>query len=179
MPRWSIPSIHILGFSLAGCVVAAGQDFTRPPADVLILGKTTARRRKPFPVPEDILALFDSAAATPSPAVSRSMADGTIHPVRGVLPMALGASRAGLDGCLLSTGNTSEASVLEALSVYPVGSLAEAAAFLDAVHATSPCKRQSRLPFRRRADGPEPRRTHVRPWPRGLEADRSVPGRRF
>src|SRR5262245_3642554 len=58
--------------------------------------------------------------------------EGTIHPVRGVLPMALGASRAGLEGCLLSAGNTSEASVLEALSVYPVGSLAEAAAFLNA-----------------------------------------------
>ena len=61
--------------------------------------------------------------------------DGAIHPVRGVLPMALGASRAGLDGCLLSAGNTSEASVLEALSVYPVRSLAEAAAFLNAEHA--------------------------------------------
>jgi magnesium chelatase family protein len=60
--------------------------------------------------------------------------DGTIHPVRGVLPMALGASRAGLDGCLLSPGNTREASVLEALSVYPVSSLAEAAAFLNAEH---------------------------------------------
>jgi magnesium chelatase family protein len=60
--------------------------------------------------------------------------DGTIYPVRGVLPMALGASRAGLDGCLLSAGNTSEASVLEALSVYPVRSLAEAAAFLNAEH---------------------------------------------
>ena len=58
--------------------------------------------------------------------------DGAIHPVRGVLPMALGASHAGLDGCLLATGNTSEASVLEALSVYPVTSLAEAVAFLNA-----------------------------------------------
>jgi magnesium chelatase family protein len=58
--------------------------------------------------------------------------DGAIHPVRGVLPMALGASRAGLDGCLLAAGNTAEASVLEALAVYPVTSLAEAAAFLNA-----------------------------------------------
>jgi magnesium chelatase family protein len=57
--------------------------------------------------------------------------DGTIHPVRGVLPMALGATRAGLDGCLLSPGNASEASVLEALSVYPMRSLAEAASFLN------------------------------------------------
>jgi magnesium chelatase family protein len=57
--------------------------------------------------------------------------DGAIHPVRGVLPMALRASHAGLDGCLLATGNSSEASVLEALAVYPVASLAEAAAFLN------------------------------------------------
>ena len=57
--------------------------------------------------------------------------DGAIHPVRGVLPMALRASRAGLDGCLLAAGNSSEASVLDALAVYPVASLAEAAAFLN------------------------------------------------
>jgi magnesium chelatase family protein len=57
--------------------------------------------------------------------------DGAIHPVRGVLPMALRASRAGLDGCLLAPGNTAEAAILEALAVYPVASLAEAAAFLN------------------------------------------------
>lgn len=57
--------------------------------------------------------------------------DGAIHPVRGVLPMAIRASHAGLDGCLLAAANTAEASVLEALAVYPVGSLAEAAAFLN------------------------------------------------
>jgi magnesium chelatase family protein len=57
--------------------------------------------------------------------------DGAIHPVRGVLPMALRASRAGLDGCLLAPGNTAEAAILEALAVYPVTSLAEAAAFLN------------------------------------------------
>ncbi|HEY7139802.1 MAG TPA: YifB family Mg chelatase-like AAA ATPase [Methylomirabilota bacterium] len=60
--------------------------------------------------------------------------DGAIHPVRGVLPMALRASQAGLDSCLLAAGNTSEASVLEALAVYPVTSLAEAAAFLNEDH---------------------------------------------
>jgi magnesium chelatase family protein len=57
--------------------------------------------------------------------------DGAIHPVRGVRPMALRASHAGLDGCLLAPGNTPEAAVLEALAVYPVASLAEAAAFLN------------------------------------------------
>jgi magnesium chelatase family protein len=57
--------------------------------------------------------------------------DGAIHPVRGVLPMALRATYAGLDGCLLARGNTAEAAILEALAVYPVASLAEAAAFLN------------------------------------------------
>ena len=57
--------------------------------------------------------------------------DGAIRPVRGVLPMALRASHARLDGCLLAVGNTTEASLLETLAVYPVTSLAEAAAFLN------------------------------------------------
>jgi magnesium chelatase family protein len=57
--------------------------------------------------------------------------DGAIHPVRGVLPMALRARHSGLEGCVLSPGNTREAAVLEALAVYPVASLAEAAAFLN------------------------------------------------
>jgi magnesium chelatase family protein len=57
--------------------------------------------------------------------------DGGIHPVRGVLPMALRATHAGLDGCLLAPGNTAEAAILDALAVYPVSSLAEAAAFLN------------------------------------------------
>jgi magnesium chelatase family protein len=57
--------------------------------------------------------------------------DGAIHPVRGVLPMALRASHAGLEGCLLAAANAPEASVLEGLAVYPVHSLAEAAAFLN------------------------------------------------
>jgi magnesium chelatase family protein len=57
--------------------------------------------------------------------------DGTIQPVRGVLPMALRASQSGLEGCLLAPGNAPEASVLEALAVYPVASLADAAAFLN------------------------------------------------
>jgi magnesium chelatase family protein len=57
--------------------------------------------------------------------------DGAIHPVRGVLPMARRASQAGLDGCLLATGSAPEASIVPTLAVYPVPSLAEAAAFLN------------------------------------------------
>jgi magnesium chelatase family protein len=57
--------------------------------------------------------------------------DGGIHPVRGVLPMALATLRARLGGCLLAPGNATEAAVVDGLTVYPVRSLAEAAAFLN------------------------------------------------
>jgi magnesium chelatase family protein len=57
--------------------------------------------------------------------------DGRIHPVRGVLPMALAAQRARLDGCLLAPASAAEAAVVDGLAAYPVGTLAEAAAFLD------------------------------------------------
>jgi magnesium chelatase family protein len=61
--------------------------------------------------------------------------DGAIHPVRGVLPMALAAARAKLRGCLLAPGNAAEAAAVEGLPVYPVGSLSEAAAFLNGERA--------------------------------------------
>ncbi len=57
--------------------------------------------------------------------------DGGIHPIRGVLPMALAAVRAGLEGCLLAPANATEAGVLEGLPAYAAASLAEAAAFLN------------------------------------------------
>jgi magnesium chelatase family protein len=66
--------------------------------------------------------------------------DGAIQPVRGVLPMSLRASHAGLEGCLLGPGNAREAAVLEALAVYPVASLAEAAAFLNEELAIRPAR---------------------------------------
>lgn len=64
--------------------------------------------------------------------------DGGVHPVRGVLPMALGAARAGLGGCLLAAGNATEAAVVDGLAVYPVASLAEAAAFLNEARPIEP-----------------------------------------
>ncbi len=57
--------------------------------------------------------------------------DGGIHPVRGVLSMALAALRARVGGCLLAPGNAMEAAVVDGLAVYPAASLAEAAAFLN------------------------------------------------
>ncbi|MGH7266875.1 MAG: YifB family Mg chelatase-like AAA ATPase [Candidatus Rokuibacteriota bacterium] len=64
--------------------------------------------------------------------------DGGIHPVRGVLPIALAAGRAKLAGCLLAPASAAEAAVVEGLVAYPVASLAEAAAFLNGERAVDP-----------------------------------------
>lgn len=64
--------------------------------------------------------------------------DGAVQPVRGVLPMALAAARAGLTGCLLPPGNAREAAVVAGLTVYPARSLADAAAFLNGEQAIEP-----------------------------------------
>ena len=66
--------------------------------------------------------------------------DGAIQPVRGVLPMALRAGRAGLEGCLLGPGNAKEAAVLETVPAYPATSLAQAAAFLNDEHPIAPAR---------------------------------------
>ncbi|MFQ5795770.1 MAG: YifB family Mg chelatase-like AAA ATPase [Candidatus Bipolaricaulia bacterium] len=58
--------------------------------------------------------------------------DGSLRPVRGALPVALAAVEAeDLDGIVLPMGNANEAAVVSELSVYPVGNLGEAIAFLS------------------------------------------------
>ena len=57
--------------------------------------------------------------------------DGTIHPARGVLPIAAAAKREGVAGILLPTANASEAAVVTGLNVLAVSSLAEAVLVLN------------------------------------------------
>jgi len=71
--------------------------------------------------------------------------DGSIHPTRGVLPIAVAARRDGLAGLLLPAGNAGEAS-LAGLRVLPVTSLSEAVRALNnpgsaMVHMTPPSPR--------------------------------------
>ncbi len=56
--------------------------------------------------------------------------DGSVRPVAGVLPIALGAKAAGMRRILVPVANAHEAAVVENLEVYPVNSLAEVVAFL-------------------------------------------------
>ena len=57
--------------------------------------------------------------------------DGTIHPTRGVLPIAAAAKREGVAAILLPAPNAGEAAVVSGLTVYGVSSLAEAVEALN------------------------------------------------
>jgi magnesium chelatase family protein len=57
--------------------------------------------------------------------------DGTIHPARGVLPIAAGARRDGIGCVLLPRSNAPEAALVSGLTVFAVSSLAEAVSALN------------------------------------------------
>ncbi|MCS7168185.1 MAG: YifB family Mg chelatase-like AAA ATPase [Gemmatales bacterium] len=52
--------------------------------------------------------------------------DGSTRPIKGALSMALTAARIGIQRFLVPASNAKEAAVVQEISVYPVGSLAEA-----------------------------------------------------
>src|SRR5690349_2682924 len=64
--------------------------------------------------------------------------DGSIHPARGVLPIAVAARRAGIGALLLPTANASEAAIVDGLDIYPVMSLAEAVRALNVSSVAPP-----------------------------------------
>ncbi len=57
--------------------------------------------------------------------------DGTIHPARGVLPIAVSARRRGAAALLLPIANAAEASVVAGLHLLPVHTLADAVSVLN------------------------------------------------
>jgi magnesium chelatase family protein len=57
--------------------------------------------------------------------------DGSIHPTRGVLPIAAAARRDGLAGILLPAGNASEAAIVSGLDIIAVSSLVDAVRALN------------------------------------------------
>jgi magnesium chelatase family protein len=57
--------------------------------------------------------------------------DGSIHPARGVLPIAAAARRAGIGALLLPAANASEAAIVDGLDIYPVSSLVDAVRALN------------------------------------------------
>jgi len=63
-------------------------------------------------------------------AVGELSLDGSVRPVAGVLPMALGARDAGKDAFLVPEANAREAALVEGLRIFPVTSLADAVELL-------------------------------------------------
>lgn len=57
--------------------------------------------------------------------------DGTLRPIRGVLPIAIQARKEGFKGFILPTDNAGEAAIVDDLEVYPVANLREAVDFLE------------------------------------------------
>jgi magnesium chelatase family protein len=57
--------------------------------------------------------------------------DGSVRPIKGALSMAMAAGQRGLKRMLVPSANACEAAVVEAISVYGVGSLSEAVGVLS------------------------------------------------
>ncbi|MBI2874519.1 MAG: YifB family Mg chelatase-like AAA ATPase [Firmicutes bacterium] len=64
--------------------------------------------------------------------------DGTLRPVRGSLPVAVGIEREGLGPLLVPAGNLAEASLVQRLEVWGAGDLAEAASLWSGDHRQGP-----------------------------------------
>ncbi|MCT1532318.1 YifB family Mg chelatase-like AAA ATPase [Sphingobacterium daejeonense] len=65
--------------------------------------------------------------------------DGKIHPVKGVLPIALQAKNDGFEGIILPLKNAEEAAIVQGIEVYGISSLEETAKFIKgeiSIHRT-------------------------------------------
>jgi magnesium chelatase family protein len=57
--------------------------------------------------------------------------DGTLRPIRGVLPIAIQARKEGFKGFILPSDNAKEAGIVNGLDIFPVTTLREAVDFLE------------------------------------------------
>ena len=64
--------------------------------------------------------------------------DGSVRGIQGALPIAIAAKENGIQDLILPAENAREAAIVEDVNVYPVASLADAAAFLNAEKQISP-----------------------------------------
>ena len=84
------------------------------------------------------LALLGASGALPEPgrqvlAMGELRLDGTVHPVRGVLPAIAAALSSGIGHFIVPADNAAEASALGRGLIYPISRLAEAATILGLV----------------------------------------------
>jgi magnesium chelatase family protein len=118
------------------------------PVDRVVINLAPAELPKQAPSFDLPVALGMLAASGQlDPAIFREYAvvgelalDGATRPVRGALSMAMAAAALGqVRGLITPRGNAQEAAVVEGIEVYPVDSLAQAAAFLLGDVTIEPC----------------------------------------
>ncbi|MEM6347636.1 MAG: YifB family Mg chelatase-like AAA ATPase [Bacteroidota bacterium] len=73
--------------------------------------------------------------------------DGSLRPLKGILPMAIEARKRGLKGMIIPTQNASEAAIVNNLDIIPVGHFIEALEFLNGKRQIKPMVRDTRLIF--------------------------------
>jgi magnesium chelatase family protein len=78
--------------------------------------------------------------------------EGTLRPIKGVLPIAIQAKREGFKGFVLPADNAREAAIVEGLDVFPVNTLKEAVDFLSQKITITPVKIDSAAMFATRVN---------------------------
>ena len=73
--------------------------------------------------------------------------DGSLHPIKGILPIAIHARSKGAKGFLLPAGNAQEAAIVDKLNVIPVSNLREAVDFLGGRLKLKPVVKDTRKLF--------------------------------
>ncbi len=66
--------------------------------------------------------------------------DGTIRPIKGVLPIVISAKQSGLKGIFLPKQNAKEAAVVKGIDIYPISSLSDVVEFFKGIKNISPFK---------------------------------------
>lgn len=77
--------------------------------------------------------------------------DGSVLPVRGILPMAIKARQCGMRRMIVPAANATEAAVVDGVEVYGVASLAEAVGVADGTGDVAPTVVDTRAEFARQS----------------------------
>nr|SIP63353.1 MG(2+) CHELATASE FAMILY PROTEIN / ComM-related protein [uncultured bacterium] len=141
-----IPSLEIIGLPDASVkesrdrVSAAIQNsgFTMPVSRLTVnLAPADVKKEGPsfdLPIAVSILAAsgqLREVDLTRTLLLGELALDGTLHPVRGALPMVISASEDGVSDVILPAGNAAEVACLQGMRVYPASSLRETVMHLN------------------------------------------------
>ena len=74
--------------------------------------------------------------------------DGSVLPIKGVLPMAIKAREDGLEGIIVPKANVMEAAIVNKLKVYGVDNILEVTGFFNGTHDLQPTEIDTREMFR-------------------------------